>query len=66
MESEGDKKKHRPSDALLAAVPQIINIGLESFALSLANEGAKVVHVRWSPPAGGNARLASLLTKLRN
>jgi FdrA protein len=66
MDSEGEKKKHGPSDALLAAVPQIINIGLESFAQSLANEGARVVHVRWSPPAGGNPRLASLLTKLRS
>jgi hypothetical protein len=28
--------------------------------------GAKVVHVQWSPPAGGNAHLAGLLGKLRS
>jgi hypothetical protein len=28
--------------------------------------GARVVHVQWSPPAGGNAHLASLLGKLRS
>jgi hypothetical protein len=50
---------------LLAAPPRIINVGLESFAVSLAAEGAKVVHVRWSPPAGGNPRLAELLGRLR-
>jgi FdrA protein len=51
---------------LLAAPPRVINVGLELFAENLASQGAAVVHVRWSPPAGGNARLASLLTKLRS
>jgi FdrA protein len=53
-------------NSLLAAAPRIINVGLELFAENLASQGAAVVHVRWSPPAGGNARLASLLTKLRS
>jgi FdrA protein len=65
VQTEEGEKRVAPN-TLLSAAPHIINIGLESFAVSLANEGAKVVHVRWSPPAGGNARLASLLTKLRN
>jgi hypothetical protein len=34
------------------------------FAADLAREGAQVVHVQWSPPAGGNAQLADLLSKL--
>jgi hypothetical protein len=55
----------KPPQALLAAPPRIINVGLESFAVSLAAEGARVVHVRWSPPAGGNPQLAELLGKLR-
>ena len=54
------------SNSLLAAPPRVINVGLELFAENLASQGANVVHVRWSPPAGGNARLASLLTKLRS
>lgn len=60
------EKDHRARNTLLAAPPRVINVGLELFAGNLANQGAKVVHVRWSPPAGGNARLASLLTKLRS
>ena len=57
---------HGAPNTLLAAPPRVINVGLELFAGNLASQGAKVVHVRWSPPAGGNARLASLLTKLRS
>jgi len=50
---------------LLAAPPRVINIGLEIFAANLAAQDAKVAHVRWSPPAGGDAHLAGLLEKLR-
>jgi hypothetical protein len=56
--------KDQPND-LLAAAPRVVNVGLELFATDLAALGAKVVHVQWSPPAGGNARLAGLLDKLR-
>jgi FdrA protein len=52
--------------ALLAAPPRVINIGLELFAEDLVRQGAQVVHVRWAPPAGGNAQLAGLLAKLRS
>jgi hypothetical protein len=50
---------------LLGAPPRVINIGLEIFALDLACQDAKVAHVRWSPPAGGNSHLAGLLEKLQ-
>jgi hypothetical protein len=53
-----------PND-LLAAAPRVVNIGLELFAANLADQGVKVVHVQWSPPAGGNAYLAGLLDRLR-
>jgi FdrA protein len=56
---------HGAPSSLLAAPPRVINIGLELFAEDLARQGAQVVHVRWSPPAGGNAKLAGLLAKLR-
>lgn len=42
-----------------------INVGLESFADSLRDQGAEVVHVDWRPPAGGDERLANLLNRLR-
>ena len=51
--------------ALFAAGPRVINVGLELFATQLAAHGVPVVHVDWRPPAGGDARLASLLERLR-
>lgn len=51
-------------DELLQNEVRVINVGLESFANDLERQGVKVVHVQWSPPARGNARLASLLSKL--
>jgi len=53
------------SQDLLAAAPRVVNVGLEMFASTLAAQGTRVVHVQWSPPAGGDARLAGLLDRLR-
>jgi FdrA protein len=44
----------------------VINIGLESFAEDLRAQGVEVVQLDWRPPAGGNARLASLLESLED
>jgi FdrA protein len=62
MDKDHDRRK---PNSLLAGPPRVINVGLEMFATDLANQGAQVAHVRWSPPAGGNEQLASLLSKLR-
>ena len=43
---------------------KIINIGIDSFLESLKNQGTEVVHVDWRPPAGGDAKLMSILDKL--
>ena len=43
----------------------VINVGLESFYDSLAAQGARAVHVEWKPPAGGNEKLAALLSRMR-
>ena len=59
---QNDESKSRE---LLAAGPRVVNVGLEMFAANLAARGARVVHVEWSPPAGGDSRLAGLLEKLR-
>ena len=58
-------EKNDVSRDLLGAPPRVINVGLETFAVDLAGQGAEVAHVRWSPPAGGNAHLAGLLEKLQ-
>jgi FdrA protein len=50
---------------LLRTGPRVVNLGLELLATQLAAHGVPVVHVDWRPPAGGDARLASLLERLR-
>jgi len=45
---------------------RVINIGLEGFAEDLEAAGVEVVHLDWRPPAGGNARLTSLLASLQD
>ena len=57
-------QENKPAQSLLAAPPKVINIGLEDFAIELAANGTAVVHVAWTPPARGDARLAALLGKL--
>lgn len=42
----------------------IANVGLESFARELKSQDVKTIHVSWRPPAGGNAKLIGLLSKL--
>ena len=56
-------EKH-PSRSLLQEPIYVVNVGLEGFARDLANNGTQVLHVDWSPPARGDARLANLLSKL--
>jgi FdrA protein len=51
--------------ALFTTGPRVVNLGLELFATQLAAHGVPVVHVDWRPPAGGDARLVSLLERLR-
>jgi FdrA protein len=43
-----------------------INVGLESFYDSLTSQGAQAIQVDWRPPAGGNEKLASLLSKMKS
>jgi len=42
-----------------------INVGLESFAESLKDQGAQAVHVDWKPVAGSSERLVSILERMR-
>jgi hypothetical protein len=50
--------------ALLASPLRVINVGIEQFAVELERLGVPVAHVQWSPPAGGDARRAALLSAL--
>ncbi len=51
-------------DQLLQNGPVAINTGIEDFAESLRAQGAEVVHVDWTPPAGGDRELMDLLDQL--
>ena len=63
---KGDAQiKEKPvPESLLNSPPQVINLGLASFADELTKQGTSVVHVDWSPPARGDVELANLLSKL--
>ena len=52
-----------PTDLLTEPV-RVINIGLEGFADELRQQDVEVTHVDWAPPAGGDPKLADLLSKL--
>ena len=49
---------------LLGLKPAIVSVGLEVFAETLSELGFQVVQVDWRPPAGGDQRLAGLLSRL--
>jgi len=44
--------------------PVFVNVGVRAFGDSLHEAGCAVVYVDWSPPAGGDAKLAELLDDL--
>ena len=51
-------------DDLFIKPLQIINIGLENFGRELVSQDVHVTQVEWVPPAGGDPKLADLLSKL--
>ncbi len=56
---------HEPNiEKLLRAPLKVINVGLDGFAEELERQGVAVVRLDWQPPAGGDPKLADLLSKL--
>jgi len=51
-------------DELLDKGPVAVNIGVEDFANSLKTQGAEVIQVDWTPPAGGDREMMELLDQL--
>ena len=49
---------------VLRGTPVFLNVGVPEFGDSLREAGYSVVYVDWSPPAGGDPRLAELLDDL--
>ena len=54
----------RRANDLFAAELAAVNLGLTAFADNLLACGTPTVHVRWKPPAGGDARLLAALDRL--
>jgi len=52
------------SKTLIGQPLKVVNLGLKGFALELEQQGVEVLHVDWAPPAGGDPKLADLLSKL--
>ena len=44
---------------------KVVNIGLETFYNDLKEQEVPVIHIKWRPKAGGNKKLASLLSRLK-
>ncbi len=44
----------------------VINMGLESFYKDLKAQEVDVIHMDWRPRAGGNAKMLSLLDRLKS
>ena len=51
-------------ETLLGRPLKVINVGLDGFAEELERQGVAVVRLDWRPPAGGDPKLADLLSKL--
>ncbi|MEE9599045.1 MAG: hypothetical protein V3V66_01145 [Anaerolineales bacterium] len=53
-----------PVHRLLKDPVVIINLGLKKFAETLDEQKIEVLHVDWSPPAGGDQEMIDLLDDL--
>lgn len=53
-------------DRLFSQDLKVINMGLESFSKDLKKQDVPVVQLEWKPRAGGNAKLGSLLDRLKS
>ncbi len=51
----------RPINQLFEQDLVVANLGLESFADNLREQGVRAVQVAWKPPAGGDAKLVAML-----
>ena len=55
---------YRDLFARLGPELRVVNLGLESFAETLESLDVPVLHVQWTPPAGGDPERARLLALL--
>ena len=51
-------------DRLLSSPIQASNVGVEDFAENLESQEVEVVHVNWTPPAGGDPEIIAILDQI--
>ena len=56
-------EKNRDKTVLQGKI-NLINIGIETFTKELQELGVPVIHLDWEPPAGGDPKIAVLLSKM--
>lgn len=49
---------------LISSKPSVINVGLKGFSETILENGGQVVQYQWQPIAGGDKRLARILSEL--
>lgn len=54
----------KPFGGLLARRPVVVAMGVRLFAMTLTAQDVRVVHIDWSPPAGGDQEMLDLLSEL--
>ena len=59
-----DTQKDSGFQSLLRGGIVAVNLGLKEFGESLDGQGVDVVHVEWTPPAGGDQEMIDLLDTL--
>ena len=57
-------KPQNAIDRLLSSPIQAINIGVKDFAEDLESQEVEVVHVNWTPPAGGDPEIIAILDQI--
>ena len=55
---------YRNGDELRREPLVVVNVGVEIFYQALVEQGVRIVHVDWCPPAGGDSDMIGLLDKL--
>lgn len=44
---------------------RIVSLGVDAFYLDMKRQGFSAIHVDWKPVAGGNEKLAKMLSMLK-
>lgn len=63
MSAPGEEKEKRVTRLLCEPI-KVVNVGLVIFHQAIIEQDGTSVQVDWRPPAGGDARLAALLSKV--